>query len=356
MNSAWSIRAGIVALLCAAVTHSIAAAQQQPQSQPTTQPQLTANVTPLAHIEKHGHGPVSMILIPGLACDWTVFDTFMQRNVERYTMYAVTLPGFGGSEAPPKPPTNEPGLWLDNAVNAIWKFAQDAKLEKPVVVGHSMGGHLALRLGIEHPGEFRSIISIDGAPVAPLGDLEQGTSSSIDRKDAARQLAALSHSFGAAEWNARQHLIAGTMVKEPEIAERLAQMFITVPPPISVQYMADFISTDLRPNLSKIVDKTLIIASLPTGDMLPGAESSARAAWETMVKGGTHIKLIFFDHSRHFIQYDRPSEVDATIADFIAGVDVKDAISPPAPEGSANQSQDDLPSATTMPQTRPAGN
>ena len=32
------------------------------------------------------------------------------------------------------------------------------------VVGHSLGGHLALRLGVEHPEVVSKIIDIDGVP------------------------------------------------------------------------------------------------------------------------------------------------------------------------------------------------
>ena len=326
--------------------------QEQPQSQPASPPQNSQETTPLAHVEKRGNGPVSMILIPGLACDWTVFESFMDRNAERYTMYAVTLPGFGGSEPPPKPPADQLGLWLQNAVDAIRDFARETKLEKPVLVGHSMGGHLALRLAIEHPGEFSAIISIDGAPVTPLGGLDPDSVSMADRKTAAREVAALRQSFGANQWNAHQQLRAGTEVKDPQAADRLAQMFVSVPPAVTIQYMADFMSADLRPQLARIVDRTLVIASLPTGDMLPGMEPSARAAWAALVKGASNTKLVFFDHSRHFIQFDRPAELDATIAGFISGVDVKDVITPE----SADQPQPDDNStpAATVPDTQPS--
>jgi pimeloyl-ACP methyl ester carboxylesterase len=226
------------------------------------------------------------------------------------------------------PPKDELGAWLDNAVHAIWKFSQDNKLDAPVIVGHSMGGHLALRMAIEHPGAFSRIVSIDGAPVTPIGGLDMTSATAEERQAAARQVAALSQAFGQRQWNAHQRLRAGSEVKDPVIAERLAEMFISVPPPITIQYMADFISTDLRPQLMKITDPTLVIASLPTGDLEEGAEAGARAAWTALVKQSENLKLVFFDHSRHFIQFDRPAELDATIADFLAGREVNDVMTP----------------------------
>ena len=57
----------------------------------------------LAHVETRGEGDTHLLLVPGLLCDWTVWESFMERNAERYTMHAVTLPGFGGTEPPPEP-------------------------------------------------------------------------------------------------------------------------------------------------------------------------------------------------------------------------------------------------------------
>ena len=68
----------------------------------------------LAHVERVGTGPVDLVLIPGLACDWRVWEDFLQRNARRYTMYAVTLPGFGGAPAEFDP--DEPTPLLDDAV------------------------------------------------------------------------------------------------------------------------------------------------------------------------------------------------------------------------------------------------
>ncbi|HWQ33597.1 MAG TPA: hypothetical protein VNQ79_12150 [Blastocatellia bacterium] len=62
---------------------------------PTAKPVSRSN-TPLGelgHVEKRGRGPVPMILISDVRTDWTIWQSFMERNAERYTMYAVTLPG-----------------------------------------------------------------------------------------------------------------------------------------------------------------------------------------------------------------------------------------------------------------------
>src|SRR5688500_10745852 len=127
----------IIVLL--ALVRSISAQANQPAATgPTatataaTQPVDSVPFKALAHIEKRGSGAISMILIPGLSCDWPFSESFMQRNEDRYAMFAVTLPGFGGSEPPASPPQSAIGLWLDNAAHAVWKLVQDNALDKPI--------------------------------------------------------------------------------------------------------------------------------------------------------------------------------------------------------------------------------
>ena len=58
----------------------------------------------LGSVVEHGHGPIDMVLISGFGLGASTFQEFMRRNADRYRMFAVTLPGFEGTSAPPMPP------------------------------------------------------------------------------------------------------------------------------------------------------------------------------------------------------------------------------------------------------------
>ena len=91
-----------------------------------------------------------MILIPGLGFGAGVFDEFMAGFAGEYRMYAVTLPGFGGTAAPPSPGATVSfgeQTWTNGAVAAIEKLIDDEKIDHAVVVGHWLTGtQIALRL------------------------------------------------------------------------------------------------------------------------------------------------------------------------------------------------------------------
>src|SRR5687768_1241532 len=64
--------------------------------QPVSNP-VPAKHRELGAIKNKGTGGIPMILIPDLAADWTVFDSYMEWNRSHFTFFAVTLPGFGGT-------------------------------------------------------------------------------------------------------------------------------------------------------------------------------------------------------------------------------------------------------------------
>ncbi len=65
---------------------------------------------------KLGRGKQTLILLPGLGFDASVFKDFMETNKKEYTMYAITIPGFGNTPRLPRCPqlvrvtVNKPGI------------------------------------------------------------------------------------------------------------------------------------------------------------------------------------------------------------------------------------------------------
>jgi N-formylmaleamate deformylase len=256
-----------------------------------------------------------MVLIPGLSCDWTVFDAFMNRNASRYTMYTVTLPGFGGSQPPPHPGDDQFGAWLDNADRAVWKLIEDEKLHKPVIVGHSLGGHLALRLGTEHASELQAVVAIDGAPAFPLG--MNADIPGDQRVAIVRQMVVQFKSINEEQWVAMQRQMVANMVTDPARAEELAALCAKVPQATTIQYMADVMAADIRDQLPKLTCPSLVLPSVASPDA--AMIETVTNVWTELMAGAPEATLAVFENTRHFIQDDRPKELDAAIADFLAG-------------------------------------
>lgn len=108
------------------------------------------------NIERRGSGE-PIILIHGIGSRWQAFEPILDQLAEDHTVIGVDLPGFGASPLVEDVTCSVPGFadylerWL--AANGI---------ERPHVVGNSMGGGIALELG--RRGLARSVTAF-----APVG-------------------------------------------------------------------------------------------------------------------------------------------------------------------------------------------
>jgi len=294
---------------------------ESPSQAPAQAPKFATpgadGIVPLPHVEKRGTGPIAMVLIADAGCDWAAFDTFIERNKERYTLYAVNLPGFGGSLPPP--PAKKPGEWLDNAAKAVWLSIVELKLDKPVIVGHSLGGHIALRVGIAHSNDLRGIVVLDGVPTFPG---EAGETPAERTARAAKMRESLEKATND-EWDLLQQRNASLWVAHPERAMVIGAMFMLHPRESTIGYLEDLLLVDIRDDLPKLAAPTLVIAALTPGLPADKAPTSKQQIRDLFTKAPT-AKVVFFDNSRHFVHEDQPAAVDAAIEKFLKGEPVED--------------------------------
>jgi pimeloyl-ACP methyl ester carboxylesterase len=128
---------------------------------------LADNQPPL--IAKKGHGPWTLILVPGVYSGKAVFDNFIARNQSQYTSYVLTPPGLNGTPARPLPPetaTYGDFHWTRRLEQDILLLIGREKLRRPVIVVHGFPGSLAAHeLATRHPEALGGIIDIASMPV-----------------------------------------------------------------------------------------------------------------------------------------------------------------------------------------------
>lgn len=129
------------------------------------------------HVEQYGNGSPALVLIPGLTDSGKVWDATVAHYAGSHTIYVLTLPGFGG-----RPATAAP--MIDTVVRDIGGFLPRAA--KPVVIGHSLGGFVAIRLAEQYSNLIAAAVSIDGLPVfVGMDTLSPDTRAAIAGKAAA---------------------------------------------------------------------------------------------------------------------------------------------------------------------------
>ena len=96
------------------------------------------------HVEQ-GMGP-PVVLIHGYAASTFSYRETIPALAPRFHVLAVDLPGFGYSDRSPRH-----DLALDSQVRVLRRWMQDRRLGPALVVGHSLGGAIAMRLAVAHP-------------------------------------------------------------------------------------------------------------------------------------------------------------------------------------------------------------
>ncbi|HEY2673562.1 MAG TPA: alpha/beta hydrolase, partial [Rugosimonospora sp.] len=113
--------------------------------------------------EVAGTGEPPMLFIHGWCCDRSYFAPQLRHFAAHHAVAALDLRGHGDSGRPEPEPGNYDVEALAGDVLAV---ARAAGLDRPVVVGHSLGG-LAALVCAGRPGAVRAAVLVEPAPMLP---------------------------------------------------------------------------------------------------------------------------------------------------------------------------------------------
>ncbi len=125
-----------------------------------------------------------LILLSGLGDNAHRFDKFAPKLTGQYHVYGITRRGFGASSSPAPNGTNYSADRLGDDVLAV----MDAlKLDRPVLVGHSIGGQELSSVGSRHPEKVAGLIYLDAGYAYAYYDRTHGNLN-IDLVDLQKKL------------------------------------------------------------------------------------------------------------------------------------------------------------------------
>jgi len=260
-------------------------------------------------VEKHGQRGTPLILIPGLASGAWVWQETARQMMKDHVVYLLTMPGFDGRPG-------VPGKGMAAAQESVRELIQTRKLRKPVLVGHSLGGMMALSLAAQHPDLVGGAVSIDGVPVFPGTEewpLEQREK--MGSSIAARMQAATPAAFAAQQ----QQYMRGMGVTDMARADELAKLAGRSDPVAVTKYMVDALALDLRASLPSIKAPVLVIAPYFDVDAAQQqmTQEAKTAYYTALMKGTPNLKVVSVAPARHFAMFDQPQMVIDAIRDFV---------------------------------------
>jgi len=255
-------------------------------------------------IEIVGHGP-DLVFIPGLASSRETWRATAERLRDRYRLHLIQIAGFAGEPAR----GNADGPVVIPTAEAIDAYIVGQKLSPAVVIGHSLGGTIALWLAEHHPDHLKKILLVDTLPFFATVMMGPGAT-----PDQVRGVAEKIRTGPPQPAEARDRMLAA-MVTGPTKRARLADWAKASDPTVVANALADDPGTRPRPGLAAIPTPiTLLYPDYLSVGMPAGA---ADGQYGAAYAAAPHKVLRRVDHSLHFIMLDQPEAFAADLDAFL---------------------------------------
>jgi N-formylmaleamate deformylase len=244
-------------------------------------------------VEVRGEGP-DVVLIPGLTSGRDVWrDTVAA--VPGYRYHLVQVGGFAGEPVR----GNARGAVVAPLADEIARYIAERDLERPAIVGHSMGGALAMMIGARHPALAGRIMAVDilpqparlfGGSPGGMGPLAERLRDLVATPGGRRLFGSLVTAFSPPD--------SGSRRSDPDVVARATQ---------------DLAVMDLAPQLPRIRAPLTIVYASPD----PQARAAIDRTFAGAYAGARGARLVRIDGGGHMIMLDQPQRFQAALRAFL---------------------------------------
>jgi pimeloyl-ACP methyl ester carboxylesterase len=227
-----------------------------------------------------GRGELEMVLIHGLGSNAKVWDQMVPYLSGIFKVATFELAGHGQTQ-PIADPT------IEKEVLRLEAFIKEQGFAYPTLVGHGMGGMIALKYSLDHPVDVHRLIMMDSAPVQ-LASTEQ-------KKEVAEELLNNYDRFVAGRYS--------VMSPSEEITDQLIDSALKTDRTTFVSLLMSSFDFDVTDQLNTLPVPMLIIGS----ELLFPHPDQTRAILEQI--GFTKARSISFKRlgqTGHFMMLEKP--------------------------------------------------
>jgi len=249
-------------------------------------------------VKESGSGP-AIIFIPGFACSGDVWNETVETMKGAHKCYVINMAGFADATPETKPE-------ISNWVKQIAAFIRENKIERPVIVGHSLGGVMAQWLAADYPQLVSKIVVVDALPCLPAisnpgfttstePDCGMFTGSFLTMKDP--------------QFYQMQRVTMASMVSDTSRLESIVHWSMQSDRNTMAQIYCQLLNTDLRQKIHSVQCPVLVL--------LEPSFKSLQGSVEDQYKELKGAKLHFANRGLHFIMYDQSVWYVAELKNFI---------------------------------------
>lgn len=235
---------------------------------------------------KSGQGKQTIIFIPGFASSGDVWNETVDALKTNYTCHVLTMAGFAG-EKPEDNPTFE--NWKDQ----IATYIANEKIDKPIIIGHSMGGGLALAIASDYPDLPGKILVVDALPC--LMALTQPDFKSNPDNDCSEMIDQITN-MDEDQFNQMQTMSVGRLSDNESKHDEIIKWSLSSDRETFAKMYCDFSNTDLRKRIEHITAPSLILFE----PFFKNMETAINEQYKNL----DHAQMEYANKGLHFVMYD----------------------------------------------------
>jgi pimeloyl-ACP methyl ester carboxylesterase len=246
------------------------------------------------HYERAGAGEPPLLFVPGWCCDASFFQPQFDHFAASHEVVALELRGCGRSD--------RPGVGYDiptQTDDVAWLIGELA-LERPVVVGHSLGGMLGVDLGARYPSLVSAVVAVDPGP--------------FDKTPEARDLFArfAEDMRGPSGDEARDAYVAdmAALVGDETIRRQIVEAMCSVPLEHAAPVIDAVNEWDGGEALSRCAVPLLVLKSNAVGSNAP----------DRLLARNPNVQIGITVGAGHFHQLEVPDQVNPMIERFVSSL------------------------------------
>ena len=246
-----------------------------------------------------------VLLIPGLTNGGAVWDGTVDALKRDHQLHVFTLAGFAGQA-----PIAADSTWLRRMRDAIVEYTREQQLERPVIVGHSLGGVLALWIASTHPTLPGAVINVDGLPFLGATSNPAATLATVrPQAEMMRRMMLGPNLQGGnqATFARMQEAQLGSMIRDSAKIPIAAAMARSSDLRTTAEAMYGLYTLDLRDSLGTVRAPVLNLHAWAAykgyGMTRQRTDAMLASQYRTLTTGSVRVH----DSSYHFIMFDEPA-------------------------------------------------
>jgi pimeloyl-ACP methyl ester carboxylesterase len=250
------------------------------------------------HYVTVGKGSRTIVFVHGWACNLSFWREQVSALADKARLILIDLPGHGQSAKP------QTAYTMDFFAEAVSAVLRDAKVDKAIFIGHSMGGAVIARVHHHAPEKVAALVSVDGLLCRLSGTPEEGQ--------------ALVVPFGSPQYLDHARGFISTFFPVPgteALRERVMSEMLATPQHVMLGGMLAMMSPDQPDWILQKVNAPVVVINAQSPWWKNGYENYVRSL-------SPQSDYYIMDGVGHFLMLEKPAEFNATLVEKLRKFDL----------------------------------